>query len=644
MNRILGFFFTIILLFTSFAFADTSKYINNYGQLPRYRSLAISPDGKHISYIERGPDYDMFIVKDIETKETIFAGKITDFKARSTSFVTNKHVLFLGSDTILAWGALTSHEQSGALVYNIETGRFYPLLQGIKDIYPAQTGLGSIVGLNAEDESVYMPAFASLSTPKLNLYRVSLNTGMGTIHARGSQHTVDWFVGKQGKILAKEEYNKNRKIHTIRSELTGEWVTVYSKETPVPEISVRAVGVDEKSLLYIDEKDDRKALYSMSLLDGSVSGPLYSNEDADIDGLVLDTNHKLMAVIYSGFKPRYEFVDSDFNRILSSVESSFPSSSIHLRSWTDDKKSVILLVSGGDASGVYYLLDCEKLKMSRLASQYDVPAIGEIKAIRYKARDGLNIPAILTLPPGNQEKKNLPLIVLPHGGPAAYDQIDFDWMVQYFALKGYAVLQPNFRGSTGFGYAFRNAGSGRWGREMQDDVSDGIATLVKTGYVDPNRVSIVGASYGGYSALVGGAFSPELYRCVISVNGVSDLPKMLKSEKFRYGPNHWVINYWQSIIGDSKSEIDKLRSISPVNFAVDFEAPVLLIHGKDDTVVPLEQSKIMHKALKKAGKTTKLITIKGEDHWLSTSSTRLQILKAIDDFLNTHNPTNDMTE
>jgi len=644
MNRILIYFFAIIILSTSHTLADTSKYIDNYGQLPRYRSLAISPNGEHISYIERGPEHDRFIVRHTKTLKAIFYNEVTTFKARSTFFVTNKHVLLLGSDTTFVWGALSPHEHTGGLVYNIETGKVVLLLQDTKDIYPVQTGIGTIVGLNAEDEAVYMPAFASLSTPKLNLYKVSLNTGRGRIHAKGTKHTMDWFVGEQGEILAKVEYDKGRKIHTIRSKLTGKWVTVYSNETPFPEITVRAVGADGESLLYGDENDDRVALYSMSLLDGAISGPLFSNEEADIDDLFLDINRKLTAVVYSGFKPLYEFIDPDFNRIIESTERNFPSSSVHLRSWTEDKKSVILFVSGGDASGVYYLLDSEKFEVAELASQYDVPAIGEIKAIRYKARDGLKIPAILTLPPGNQEKKNLPLIAFPHGGPEAYDRIGFNWMAQYFALKGYAVLQPNFRGSTGFGYAFRNAGHGRWGREMQDDVSDGIATLVKADYVDPGRVSIVGVSYGGYSALVGGAFSPELYRCIISVSGVSDLPRMLKSEKRKYGSNHWAIGYWQKIIGNSKSEIDKLRSISPVNFASDFQAPVLLIHGKDDTVVPIGQSKRMHKALKKAGKSSKLVTISGEDHWLSTSSTRLQMLKAIDEFLDTYNPAGVMAE
>jgi len=162
--------------------------------------------------------------------------------------------------------------------------------------------------------------------------------------------------------------------------------------------------------------------------------------------------------------------------------------------------------------------------------------------------------------------------------------------------------------------------------------------MVKAGYVDPDRVCIMGASYGGYAALAGGAFSPELYRCIIAVAAVSDLPRMLNGEADRYGEDHWVIRYWNKAIGDSKAERDKLKSISPVNFPADFTAPVLLVHGSNDTVVPRSQSTVMHKALKKAGKDSTLIMLKGEDHWLSTSNARLQMLKEVDAFLAKHNP------
>lgn len=200
------------------------------------------------------------------------------------------------------------------------------------------------------------------------------------------------------------------------------------------------------------------------------------------------------------------------------------------------------------------------------------------------------------------------------------------------------VFQPNFRGSAGFGADHVLAGRGKWGLEMQDDVSDGVLALVKMGYADAERVCIMGASYGGYSALAGGAFSPELYRCVISVAGVSDLPKMLKDTKNKYGRRHWVNSYWKDVVGDSKAERAKLKKISPVNSAAAFRAPVLLLHGDDDTVVPISQSVRMAKALKKAGKSVEMVTLKDEDHRLSTSGSRLQMLSAIDKFLQLHNP------
>ena len=287
------------------------------------------------------------------------------------------------------------------------------------------------------------------------------------------------------------------------------------------------------------------------------------------------------------------------------------------------------------------LFDTKKVSLNFLASGYpqiEANQIAEMKAIRYKARDGLSISAIQTWPVGVTNRKNLPMIVMPHGGPASYDSIRFNWKAQYFARKGYLVLQPNFRGSTGFGVNFQNAGDGKWGREMQDDVSDGVLSMIKSGYADPDRVCIVGASYGGYSALAGGAFSPELYKCVVSIAGVSDLPLMLKEEQSDFGRDHWVLSYWNRVMG--KTQGLDLAEISPINFADKFEAPLLLLHGNDDTVVKIRQSEVMYKAMNRAGKSVEFVKLKGEDHWLSGSETRLALLEKISEFLDKHNPVN----
>jgi dipeptidyl aminopeptidase/acylaminoacyl peptidase len=261
----------------------------------------------------------------------------------------------------------------------------------------------------------------------------------------------------------------------------------------------------------------------------------------------------------------------------------------------------------------------------------------ETKRITYEAADGLKIPAYLTLPAGKPASK-LPLIVLPHGGPAYRDTADFDWWTQALAAQGYAVLRPNFRGSTTT-QSFMTAGYGQWGRKMQTDLSDGVRYLAKQGTIDPARVCIVGASYGGYAALAGVSLDPGVYRCAVSVAGISDLKQMLKWEKQREsGGDHVGTRFWNRFMGVTGPDDPSLDAISPIKHLDRVNVPVLLIHGKDDTVVAYEQSEIMLKALKKANKPVELVTLKKEDHWLSRGETRLQMLKSSMAFIEANNP------
>jgi dipeptidyl aminopeptidase/acylaminoacyl peptidase len=240
--------------------------------------------------------------------------------------------------------------------------------------------------------------------------------------------------------------------------------------------------------------------------------------------------------------------------------------------------------------------------------------------------------------PRGVPEKNLPLIVMPHGGPAAADTLDFDWWAQALAAQGYAVLQPNYRGSD-LNYRYVAAGFGEWGRKMQTDLSDGVHYLAEQGIIDPKRVCIVGASYGGYAALAGVALDAGVYRCAISVAGISDLKRFLKwtDNKFGNGDNH-TQRYWDRFMGASGRNDPALKAISPIEHVSSVIAPVLLIHGRDDTVVPYEQSDVMADALKHAGKSVELVTLKHEDHWLSRSATRRQMLEASVAFLKKNNP------
>ncbi len=260
----------------------------------------------------------------------------------------------------------------------------------------------------------------------------------------------------------------------------------------------------------------------------------------------------------------------------------------------------------------------------------------ERRLIHYPAADGLSIPAYLTLPAGGVAKK-LPLVVLVHGGPGACDEAGFDWWSQALASRGYVVLQPQFRGSTGFGEGLHTSGCGEWGRKMQTDLSDGVKFLSDAGSIDLARVAIVGGSYGGYAALAGVTLQSGIYRCAVSLAGPSNLRAMLTAAKPQ-GRSTNALRFWQRFMGAASPTDPLLDTISPLKAAANATVPILLIHGADDTIVPFEQSKAMAAALTKAGRPTTVVTLPGEDHWLSRGETRTAMLKATVDFLAAHLP------
>jgi dipeptidyl aminopeptidase/acylaminoacyl peptidase len=252
--------------------------------------------------------------------------------------------------------------------------------------------------------------------------------------------------------------------------------------------------------------------------------------------------------------------------------------------------------------------------------------------VKYDARDGTRLQAYVTMPPG-RGNKNLPMVVMPHGGPESRDYVQYDHWAQMMANRGYVVLQPNFRGSGGFGRAFAEAGHRQWGRLMQDDITDAVKALIADGTADASRICIVGASYGGYAALAGGAFTPNLYKCVASIAGVSHLPEMLSWEKRRYGDDSWAYKYWVKRLGEPGDDADQMKAVSPALHADAFKVPVLLIHGKDDRVVPIDQSKRMKSALESAGKTVTFIEVQAEGHGFGKPSSDLIVLTALEQFL-----------
>jgi dipeptidyl aminopeptidase/acylaminoacyl peptidase len=342
-------------------------------------------------------------------------------------------------------------------------------------------------------------------------------------------------------------------------------------------------------------------------------------------------------------RPGALFFDAELDGRWRSLQKTFPGLTLQLISWDHGFKTAVVRSEGLRDSGTFWKVDLATTTTKVLGHAY--PAIrpdrvGSTQMLKYKAQDGLDVEGVLTLPPKGPQSK-LPVVVMPHGGPIGpFDGIGFDWWAQAYADAGYAVFQPNFRGSGGYGAAFRDAGFGEWGGKMLSDISDGLKTLVDAGTVDPKRACIVGASYGGYAALAGVTVQQGLYRCSVSVSGVSDVRNFFNWVVNTGGRQTASVRFWRAAIGAVGRTEKIMTEISPTTYASRTDAPVLLIHGEDDTVVPILQSRIMESALKDAEKPVEFITMKGEDHWLSSEATRIEMLTHALAFVKKHNPPN----
>ena len=388
-----------------------------------------------------------------------------------------------------------------------------------------------------------------------------------------------------------------------------------------------------------DDHEGTNALYEYDLTRLELGKKIFAAPGFDIDGIERDTaGTGLAGVRYTADGPEVHWFDEGLAKIQADIDKAVGAQRrARIVSTSRDHQRMIVHVGSADQPGTYYYYDTSAGVMSSLSkiSQNFGPGIhlSPVRTIRYKARDGLEITAVLTLPAG-RDPKNLPLILMPHGGPFARDSEEWDWWVQFLAYRGYAVLQPNYRGSSGYGTALAEKGEGQWGLAMQDDLNDAVDWTVKEGIADAKRVCIVGASYGGYAAMRGAQRDGGRYRCAISYAGVSDLSAMMRYDgRFL---NHGTRKDWM------KQQAPDFASVSPINFAGQLSTPILLMHGRKDRRVQVSQSREMAEKLKAAGKIAGRDYIYVEqplaDHFFSRQADRLDFLQRMDAFLKEHNP------
>lgn len=319
--------------------------------------------------------------------------------------------------------------------------------------------------------------------------------------------------------------------------------------------------------------------------------------------------------------------DKEEKKLRTKLSKALGEQSISVTSYSDDRNRYILYADNISAPGMYFLGDKKARTLEPIAERY--PSLRDVhipakETVSYKARDGLSIEAFLLLP-SKASKKNLPTIIFPHGGPFANDDHSFDYWSAFFANRGYAVLQMNFRGSSGYGFDFLNAGVGNWGLTMQNDIVDGTNWLIDNGVSDPDKICIVGASYGGYAALLGAAKSPDLFKCAISYAGVTDLLDIYNSSYNR--------KLTKRVIGSTRSQ---MKENSPRYLVERIDIPLLIVHADMDSRVDISQARNLISALDSEDKNFIYIEQKGGDHFLSNQADRVEFFKAMDKFLEKH--------
>ncbi|MEP5485021.1 MAG: alpha/beta fold hydrolase, partial [Parasphingorhabdus sp.] len=387
-----------------------------------------------------------------------------------------------------------------------------------------------------------------------------------------------------------------------------------------------------------NKETGRFALYEFDYRTRALGKMVLGHPENDISNYRLsEDGTNLLSARYTDSRDRIVWFDEDLKKIQSSLEKALKGQEVWIQSRSRDRKKMIIYTTSSVDPGSYYLFKPDAKKLDRIGGindSIDPAKMASTKYVEYAARDGLKIKAYLTLPKG-REDKNLPLIILPHGGPYdVRDAWDYNAEVQFLANLGYAVFRPNFRGSGGYGEDFYTKGEGQIGRAMQDDLDDGMDWLVEQGFADPKRVCLVGASYGGYASIWGAIRNPDRYRCAASFAGVTDWEKQLKYDK-RFFRSRYAKEWKETVQGGGDFDLD---SVSPVQQIAKLKRPLLLTHGDEDSNVPFSQYKRLVKAAQKANIPVDVKVYEDEGHGFSDRANEIDWYTRLEAFLRKHNP------
>lgn len=473
------------------------------------------------------------------------------------------------------------------------------------------------------------------------VWRVNVENGKAKSALKGRANVMNWYADGAGQLRAGVSYeDTSRKFNLLyRPTGSGMFKIIESanarRRESLTEPFLFLPGTSHALAIH-DNDAGFSAIYEIDLpTQSDVRTVFTAPAGSEVSRVRLSSDGTVMlAADFTGTTAGTTWFDPALAKLQADLDKTLPTQTVRIVSMSADQSRLLVVVDRADTPGSLFFLDTAEGTMHRIAwfnEKLGSKPLSPVKMVRYKARDGLEIEAVLTLPRG-RDPHNLPVILLPHGGPWAYDTPDYDYWAQFMASRGYAVIQPNFRGSTGYGSEFTRKGEGQLGLAMQDDITDALAWAVKAGIADPARACIVGASYGGYAAMWGIAKDPGLYRCAIAIAGVSNLRSAqndfndsLMSGKYR--------DDWKRMTPD-------FAAVSPVKAIAQIKAPLLLIHGRKDITVDFKQSQDMFNRMREAGKVVELVPLDQGDHYFGSQADRTVLLTAIERWLLKYNPPN----
>ena len=617
-----------------------------FGALPAASDVVMTPNGQRLAWIDERFAKPRVVMVDIAARKELRVLALPErLKVRRLLWNDDETLIITFSETQSAQVAVqTSHEYFINIAYDASggEGRLLPLNKGNNNDARAAARANLVPSRHTKPHTVIMGTHCNNGVGCV--IEVDTNTGGQTVIKTGNDHSLVWVVNRDGVPVAREDWDWTKRAYRLYA-LSGENAREILRSDDSEPPTLAGILPDTSALVLLKPNaQGYQAAWALPL-DGSPQRVLAEDPGADVTGVYTDSyTGAVIGVYVSGTDTQVHWLDPQAKQRAEVLDRAFPNKTVGVYGWSADGSRTLAEVQSASSPPIYYLIDFSAHRADIAADSYpaleNVP-LGELKQITYKARDGTAIPAYLTLPPGKSAGP-LPMVVLPHGGPWFRDYPRFDWLVQFLATRGYAVLQPQFRGSTGFGEAFEKAGYRQWGGLMQDDVTDGVEAMVAQGIAEPHHIAIVGASYGGYAALAGAAFTPALYSCAASVNGISNLRTFVDENTPQPGwRNGGIVRY----ISTSQSWLAErvgaptdpaLETRSPIKSVTAIRIPMLIAYSTNDGVVANEQSERMAEALAKAGKPVTVVKLPQEDHWMSRTETRVQLLEALETFLHDH--------